>query len=402
MEVDEEPDNHLLGYVDHYFNLSPNDNPRYFQTIFGDDLNIMQRSMTSHASPEPLNKYATKKYVVDPNGQQKGFRPIRSQKHPKARMMLRCIEFTCVNSPMNVSTVRQNNKFWVMTSWAGGAVQQLAWSDLWQQTWRECTLTDAYYPDQKSIIDQMASQDTAVSFTWNAQTQIVQYTGSKPLLIPITPGATPTYYSSRPAVTVTQTTNVVPPNYSGVQQPTSPAFFTCVQTVNGESIPLTFQTPDYFLDSLIVKLGFVGGSTTNLIQTYYTYAINPYGPNTAASADALAYSGIGGAFLIIYPSAVAMSFGDILGSMKRVTMTCDEVANVSSNENILGRFPIGGQIAYCLTNLAAAVTNSPFVPLNDPNGLYREFNFRCLDDFGRPYTFVTGAPSATFEIAYKD
>jgi hypothetical protein len=86
--------------------------------------------------------------------------------------------------------------------------------------------------------------------------------------------------------------------------------------------------------------------------------------------------------------------------MKRITILCDQVASVADNENILARYPIASTAAYTETNLATTIQNARFVPLSDPTGTYKKFTFRIVDDYGRPYQLIAGAPSATFEVAY--
>lgn len=306
---------------------------------------------------------------------------------------------------MNVSSIRKNNVFWVMDDWAGGVVTQLSWSQLWQKTWKKCVLKNAYYPDQVSLTQAMQQLDSSISFEWNTATQLVTYTGSKPIMLPITQDADPAYYIARASIPITQTFNVVPPNATfKPDQPTSPnAYFSCVETVNGVSVPLVYETPDYALDSLYVKLGFVGGSATNTTQTYFGYAIKPNTTNAStymSDTGAVSFSGTGSAFMILYPGAVAACFGDALGSMKRITILCDQVASVADNENILARYPIASTAAYTETNLATTIQNARFVPLSDPTGTYKKFTFRIVDDYGRPYQLIAGAPSATFEVAY--
>jgi hypothetical protein len=224
-------------------------------------------------------------------------------------------------------------------------------------------------------------------------------------MFPLTYDADPAFYIARAAIPVTQTFNSVPANVTfdpaALTVPSS--YFACIETVNGVAIPLVYSTPPYALDSLYVKLGYVGGAANNLTQTYFAYAIKPF-TTTAATymtdTNAVSFAGEGSAFMILYPGATASSFGDVLGSMKRITIMCDEVASVANNENIIARYPIGSTVAYALTNLSTTIDSARFVPLAQPCGLYTQFTFRLLDDYGRPYQLAVGNPSATFEVAY--
>jgi hypothetical protein len=406
MDIDPDPaDIASSGYGTHYFNIEADSRPRTFQTIFGKDLSIMTRALVGQSTPQALNDYSTETVVVDPEGRNRGFKPVISDKTPSARMYLRCTEFSCCQTPMNISATRRNNRFWVMDDWAGGAITQLSWSNLWQKTWKECILDDAYYPDQTALTDAMILKDASLSFTWNKATQVITYTGSKPLMLPITYDADPAFYTARAAIPVTQTFNSVPANatFDPVAPSAPSAYFSCIETVNGVAVPLLYRTPEYALDSLQVKLGFVGGSSNNLIQTYFAYAVKPFTTTAAtymSDTNSVSFAGDGSAFMIIYPGATAPSFGDVLGSMKRVTIMCDEVASVANNENILARYPIGSTVAYVLTNLSTTVDTARFVPLVQAASLYTSFTFRLVDDYGRPYQLAVGNPSATFEIAY--
>lgn len=393
------------NFKDWYFNLSPTSGSRnikgYFvpKNIENSNLFINRFANTAPANT-PLNDY-TKCYIdVDPSSTRgfiidstsDDFDDIEEPDNDY-RLMLKCVSFSANNSPMNISDRLGNTKFWVWDDWVQDDYTFKPTSSLWSQTFKEYKLDNGFYPDQTSLINGMKEKTSSVvDFSFDNGTQLLTYTGTKPLLLQVSHKFDPKYYKDRPNVIIVDDVNSVPANMSGIKISGSAANFFAVKTVNSKPISIKILDPEYYLDLLVVKLGF-GFSTTDTkdkICTYFGYPTVMRFGNTSSGTDAETYldNNDGTICILLYPLAKGNTFGNMYGSMAHINITSPDIDSVIPGENVIATVPVASWPAQTTNEYVG----NQWFPLTNSTGLNKHFEFELADDYGRPYELNVGPP----------
>ncbi|MGL5745509.1 MAG: hypothetical protein ACRCXX_10210 [Cetobacterium sp.] len=362
----------------------------------------MPRLVNTVQSNLPLNNYTECNIDVDPMTN-RGFVVDKlayeddqddEEYDTQHRLMLKCDNFLANNSPLNVATRLNNTKFWVWDNWTNDDMTFKPSSVLWQQTFKEYNLDDGFYPDQTSLINGMKGKTNGtVDFSFNAATQLLTYTGTKPLLLPISDTFDPAYYKARPNVIVVDSVNTVTSNIAGIELGPEQANFYVTKTVNGQYIKVTYSDPDYKLDLLAVKLGFLAStnSTKSNIVSYFGYPIVPQFGDESAGTAASEYlnNNTGSIALLLYPLAKGNSFGNMYGAMANINIVSPDIDSVIPGENSIAKIALASYPA--LTQIT--YHGNQWYPLTNSSGLNKYFKFSLVDDYGRPYVLNVGPPS---------
>lgn len=386
-------------FNDFYFNIAPGSGPRQ---IFGtftsssdlQDSRVLQRLANKDTENTPLSEYDSCHIDVDPKSVN-GFKLADCRGN--SRLMMKLVTFNAINCPINISQDLKNNLFWVHDSWDGSSAVQSS-TLFWRNTFREYAIPTAYYPDQSSLTSAMTALNADVSFTFDAATQLLTYTGTKPIILPFSADFTPEYYQSRGSVGVISSSSV-PQNISGPVIVGDPASAVYDSLVNGVPLPTFYKDPDYVLDYLVTKLGFSSGNSDK-IRTYFGYPQRAAFPNTSdtATTAAILANEQGAMGIVLYPLAKGTVAGNMYGSFNMCNVVCANVDAAIEDENILASVSVGSQPAYCAFKFDAGF----WMPLSNPCGLNKYFRFKLLDLYRRPYRFFVGPPTIQLEVEARN
>lgn len=385
-------------FNDFYFNIAPGSGPRQifgtFTSNSDQDSRVIQRLANTETENTPLSEYDSCYIDVDPKSVN-GF--TLSDCRENSRLMMKLVTFNAINCPINISKELKNNLFWIVDSWDGSNTVESSLL-FWRNTFKEYELPTAYYPDQFSLTSAMTALSSEVKFTFDPATQLLTYTGTKPLVLPFSADFTPEYYQTRSSVSVISSSNV-PPNVSGPVIVGDPASAVYDSLVNGVPVPTYYRDPDYVLDYLVTKLGF-SSSNSDKIRTYFGYpqiAGFPNTSDTATTASILA-NNQGAIGIVLYPLAKGTVAGNMYGSFNMCNVVCSNVDSAIEDENILASVSVGSQPAYCAFKFDAGF----WMPLSNPCGLNKYFRFKLLDLYRRPYRFFVGPPTIQLEVEARN
>jgi hypothetical protein len=251
------------AYRDWFFNLQPDSGDRHIQGFFipaGDaTTNVVNRLINISATTRATDDSSTLVIDASPDTQD-GF--VARNVTDGSRLMMKLVDFSATNAPMNIEPAKQNDKFWVWEDWNDSYVLPST-QTLWAGNMQEYTLPAAYYPDQQSLFDIMKEVTNGMAtFVFNGA-ELVTYTGPKPIILPLSPNFSPAYYKAHNAVTVVDSVSIVPSNISGLYVTDNPAEFVISSSINGVSPQMNVLPPLNVLDYLAYKLGFLSASVKN-------------------------------------------------------------------------------------------------------------------------------------------
>lgn len=390
------------SYRDWYFNVQPDTGDRLIEGFFlprsGDPSETLVNRLVNVAiASKPVDDSNTCVIDVDPSSQD-GFVATNID-GGNYRLMMKLVDFTAVNAPINVEAARQNDTFWVWEDWDGSASVQST-KALWAGTMKEYKLESAYYPDQQSLFDAMkdVTSDT-VKFVFDSS-ELVTYTGDKPLILPFSANFSPEYYKTRTAVDIVDSIGTVPANISGlvVDQPSE---FVISASINGAAVPMKVQNPEYVLDYLAVKLGFTSTNVANKdkFRTYFGYPQISGFPNSANTADAITFLSGGEmtAVIVVYPLCKANTFGFMYGSMSNINIVSSDIDTATPAQNVLAKIGVAQYSTFSQFQFESGVWH----PLSKATGKNKYFTFKLVDDYNKPYRFASGVPYIKVAVACR-
>lgn len=316
------------------------------------------------------------------------------------RMMMKLVDFTAVNAPINIEPFKENDKFWIWEDWDGSPA--IASSDvLWNGNLTEHKIPAAYYPDQQSLFDIMKEVTSdGAQFTLDSS-ELVTYTGSKPLILPLSVGLKPEYYKTRNLVDVVDSISVVPDNISGLSVSSQPTDFVISSSVNGVNMPMNVLNAPFVLDYLAVKLGFTSTNIVNKdkFRIYFGYPQPSGFPNTSSGVDAEAFLANGEMTIaiVVYPLCKANTFGFMYGSMSNINIVSSDIDTANSDQNVVAK--IG--VAQYSTFSQFQFESGDWLPLTKATGKNKYFTFKIVDDYNRRYVFASGVPFIRLAIACR-
>jgi hypothetical protein len=390
------------GYREWFFNVRPDTGDRNIEGFFfpasGEtSTNLVNRLVNVAASSKAVDDSSECVIDVDPNSQE-GF--VATDLEAGYRLMMKLVDFTAVNAPMNIEAAKQNDKFWVWEDW-NGSLAVPSTQSLWAGNMTEHKIPDGYYPDQQSLFDAMKElTNDEVKFVFDSS-ELVTYTGNKPIVLPMSANFSPAYYKSRSSVAVVDSFSTVPSNVSGLIVVDQPTEFVIASSINGAAIPMKVQNPEYALDYLAVKLGLTSTLVANKdkFKTYFGYPQISGFPNTSSTSDAVDFLS-GGEMtvaIVIYPLCKANTFGFMYGSMSNLTIVSSDIDTPTPAQNVVAK--IG--VAQYSTFSQFQHEHGEWYPLSKSTGINKYFTFRLVDDFNRPYKFATGVPYIKVAIACR-
>lgn len=393
------------SYRSWYFNVKPNTGDRLIEGYFlppTEDTasNLVNGLVNVAVVSTPVDDSNVCVIDVDPTSQD-GF-VATDIDDGNYRMMMKLVDFTAVNAPLNIEPVKQNDTFWVWSDWDGSA-SILSTDALWNGTMAEYKIPSAYYPDQQSLFDVMKDLTTdadVVQFAFDSS-ELVTYTGTKPLILPLSAKFSPTYYKSRNVVDVVDSISTVPLNISGISVLDQPTEFILTSSINGVAVPMKVQNPEYALDYLAVKLGFTRTNIVNKdkFRVYFGYPQIAGFPNSASGADAATFLS-GGEMtiaIVIYPLCKANRFGFMYGSMSNINIVSSDIDTATPAQNVVAK--IG--VAQYSTFSQFQFSSGDWLPLSKATGRNKYFTFKLVDDYNRPYRFASGVPFIKVAIACR-
>lgn len=382
-----------LSMNDWYFNIEPNTGSRSFAGLFEEndpnEQNVITRLINQQTDYAPATKYNNCVIDVSP-GSVNGFITVDQD----YQLMLSVETFTMPNCPRNINTELKNNYFWVMEDW-NQSTTVLPSSTMWQKNWKRYTITPGYYPDQKSITDEMNKQSSDVIFKFDDATQLLTYNGTKPLLLAASKTFSAEFYKERPLIRVTNTFNTIPPQKSAGVIGSTPSTTIWDNAINFQEFAWKYLNPEYRLDSLASKLGYFSGSPDTNIHYYFGYSSKTDVPNTAEPVvtKTLLENQEGEIGIVLFPGAKSGP-GNVYGAHNTCYIVCDEVATELPNQNIVGVINVGSEPAY------TSFTNNPryWMPLRQGYSLNKFFHFRLKDQYMRDYHLNSGIPFIELHI----
>lgn len=380
-----------------HFNIFPNTGNRriygQFSNVSDNDVTYLSHMLTERSELTQPPDYSNCRIIVDESEQRQGFKSA----DPNYKLMLQIENFTAANSVFNISETLNNNRFWVWENW-NGIIETLPSRIVWQNDMVEYSLESAFYSSQASICREMNSLTPEVVFSFNKNTLLITYQGTKPLILPFSTGFTPTYYKARPNISVTSSVNAIPPNVNLPVTVGTPTNFVFDATVNGQAINMTYYDPAFVTDYLAYKLGFMCGSNNDKIQMYFNYPIVstcPNSPDPNVTTPQL-QNGIGSIALILYPGAKSGP-GDIYGALKTCFITSRDVVSPIPDTNILATIDVAGEVAFS----EFQVGPFPPMPTMKQNASVEVVELQCVDAYQRPYPWVNGPPQVTLSFSVE-
>jgi hypothetical protein len=381
------------SYRDWYFNVKPDTGDRliegYFLPASGDaSANLVNRLVNVAVASKPVDDISTCIIDVDPSSQD-GF-VATDIEDGNYRLMMKLVDFTAVNAPINIEEPKQNDRFWVWEDWDGSPALQST-ELLWAGNMKEYKIPAAYYPDQQSLFDIMKdlTADT-VKFDFDSA-ELVTYTGDKPLILPLSANFSPTYYKSRTSVDIVDSNSTVPSNISGLVV-VEPSEFVISSSINGAAVQMKVQNPEYVLDYLAVKLGFTSTNVVNKdkFRTYFGYPQISGFPNTASTTDAITFlsSGEMTIAIVIYPLCKANTFGFMYGSMSNINIVSSDIDTPTPAQNVIAKIGVAQYSTFAQFQFESGV----WYPLSKATGKNKYFTFKLVDNYNRPYKFASGVP----------
>ena len=391
------------SFNDWFFNITPDSGEREIQGFFIPSVedktqSLVNRLVNIASGSKPVDDAHTLTIDADPETVS-GF-TANNVVDSDYRLMIKLVDFKAVNSPINISPEQSNNKFWLWENW-DGSPNVVPSSTLWQGNIVEYKIPTGYYPEQEdlfSIIKKVSGDK--VTFTLDA-TNLVTYTGDKPLILPLSPNFDPSYYKARTQVNVVDSVGSVPGNISGLITDGSPSEFIISSSVNSLGIPMNVANPPYGLDYLAVKLGFTstGTDSKSLFRPYFGYPQVSNFPNTSSSATALTFlqNKEMSIAIVVYPLCKANTFGYMYGAMSNLNIVSPNIDSKNADQNILGKISVAQYSTYSSFQYDVGT----WLPLSSASGMNKYFKFQLLDDYNRPYRFATGTPFIKVAIALR-
>lgn len=391
------------SYRNWYYNIKPDTGDRliegYFLPDSGDtSATLVNRLVNVAEASKPVDDSSTCVIDVDPLSQD-GF-VATDIDGGNYRLMMKLVDFTATNAPINIESAKQNDKFWVWENWDGSASLQST-EALWAGNMKEYKLETAYYPDQQSLIDAMKdlTSDT-VKFVFDSS-ELVTYTGDKPLILPLTANFSPEYYKARSAVDIVDSSGIVPANIWGLIVNTIPSEFVIAASINGAAVTMKVQNPEYVLDYLAVKLGFTSTNVINKdkFRVYFGYPQISGFPNTSSAADAMTFlsSGEMSAVVVIYPLCKANTFGYMYGSMESINIVSSDIDTATPAQNVVAKIGVAQYSTFSQFQFGSG----DWCPLSKATGKNKYFTFKLVDNYNRPYKFASGVPFIKLAIACR-
>lgn len=402
MEIDEE----ILADDDpvrFYYNLTPNSGGRCVSGyLSADDALIQQRAITLTSQPLPGGLYSSGTISIEQSMTGDSMKPKTAI--PGYYMMMQLDDISAAHSVMNISDLpyMRNNTFWVWEDW-GGVVTDATFDSIILGTFSQCIIPNGSYIASTNLLAEMNKLNTAVTFDYTPSTRL-KYTGTKPLILPLTPTFSLETLKTLTSFVIEQTNDyLVPSNVTDITTPTSAsqvAKATYTTKINGVTIPLSYETPEYPAYSLLYKLGFLNPYGDNQ-RPYFTYNMkNSPISNTSAPSVVPSISGAGESFVIIYPNAEASSNGNMLGPQQRMSIVCDECEFIGDFQPSLATLPISSTQPFTLYNYAM-LTNSTNLWQRLKPGAFKRFNIRLVDDYQNPYYLMIGPPQVRLIVQYR-
>lgn len=382
--------------LDWYYLIKPNTGSRIFIGTFQEydplDNLVIEKLINKQSDYRPPTNYHECRIDVSPDT----FAGFNSA-DPNHQLMLTVDGFSMTNTPRTIATELNNNKFWVWENWNGSTTPQP--SSIWSsQTIVEKTMISAYYPDQQSIFEQMREQSADVNFVFDKSTQLLTYTGTKPLILPVTSDFNPLYYKSNTNVVVTNTFDVVPPGKLGPIIGTNASKTIWDDKVNGETISWKYCNPKFRLDTIANKLGFMSGSPDDNVHYYFAYSASSGIPNTSSGSVAVGSlrDTEGSIGMIIYPNAKAGP-GNVYGAHSTMYLRCQEVFSQLEDQNIVAVVKVSSQPAYVEFQVEPKIQ----MPLLQSHAINKTFKFFMTDLYNRPYYINSGIPIVVVRVDSK-
>lgn len=392
-----------------YYNLTPASGSRAIDSFIPDsDPALAQRFITAVEQPIAPNDYTGG--IIDIQGDGTTQRIMKPKEIVSNYVVMGRVQaFAAVNSGMNISDRdwMRNNTFWVFDDW-NQDLGQISIETLMTQNWRKCVIPNGPYIAQDRLIQQMKALSNEVTFEWLPSMRL-KYTGTKPIMLPITPDYTFEYLKEHNNFDIVSQTDTIPSNVSGLAQPTgaSVANTTYTVSVNGVNLPLQYETPEFWAYALFHKLGYnapLVSTPIALQRTYCTYNMKRSNvPNVATSNITQLIEGVGEMFMIIYPGAIASCQGNMMGGMMTLSVICDEVERIGGFNAAIARFPISSVPPFTQYDLGVATNQTlHWYTLRAGNSGFRKLHIRFVDDFGNPYLLTQGPSSLQMLIAYRE
>lgn len=394
------------SYRDWYFNLKPSLSDTDVREIKGfflpntedRDAALVNRLINLAAESNPVD--ASTECVIDvaPDTQDGFIATVPEGSN--GRLMMKLLDFTAVNAPLNIEPLKQNDKFWIWEDWDGSPAVPSS-TALWNSDIREYTIPTAYYPDQQSIIDTMKDLTAdQVQFTFDSS-ELLTYTGAKPLILPLSPNFNPAYYKQRNLVNVVDSVGTVPSNISGLNA-IRPNEFVISSSINGVAVPMSVDNPEFGLDYLAIKLGFTSTTAINKdkFRVFFGYPQPSGFGNTASAADATVFLANGEMTIaiVVYPLCKANAFGLVYGSMQNINIVSPDIDTATPDQNVLAKIGVGQFSTFALYQFQTG----SWLPLTRSTGKNKYFRFQLRDDYNRPYVCASGVPSITVGIACRE
>jgi hypothetical protein len=377
-----------------YFNIAPDTEARTVYGAFtthGDfDTTVINYIANKQSSQAPPLSYSLCEIDVNPDEANRGFQSTS----PENSLFIALKKFTCVNAPRNISSTKKNNYFWLWESW-GGTITDITSQVLWSNTMTKYTMAEGFYDSQLAIVDEMKKLNSGITFTFDKATQLLTYTGTKPLILPFSTGFDPDYYRLRPNITTSNAFGNVPNNVYNVKTPdASKNVF--VSSINGQVVPLRYFDPAYMLDFLASYLGYTSGTSDDKIQVFFGYPqLSSVGdvsdPNitTPIFTDYFNNNGSGTISIVLYPGAKSGP-GNIYGAMASCLLVSNQIATVIDGDNVLSRIDIAGQLARSQFHIEGTEN---YKRLNNGHSVLKRLSFQLKDLYQRDYELNVGPPT---------